>query len=190
MTDTSGLEEAHERAVDLASKLDLRTATTADERELAKAMIDVRRHIRTRSGGPDWTGTTGEARSRATEIYSAIDAPKDDLARLKNRMRQRFREIVPDLMHREDVAALIGHAEDLMDSDNFFNDMGIAIRHQGRTATTSVEATQLVLGASALLELIDPDVIQSEGDPAPAIVEVNLRAVADKIAALRAKLRA
>lgn len=183
------LTKAVNKAVELASKLDPSSATLEDERELARAMIRVRRHIRTRGGGPDWTGTTGLARSCAAEIYSAVNAPADELARFKNRMRQRFREIVPALMHKEDVASLIEHAEDLMDPANFFNDLGVYVRAQGRAAQNGVEASQLIFGAAALINLVDRKVIADEGPAACAIVDVQLQDVVDQIQDLQARIR-
>lgn len=183
------LERAHNRAVELASALDLRTASIEDERRLAEAVIDVRAHIRTRKGAVDWMGTSGEAKSRASEIYSAIHGDEKELSRLKARLRQHYSAIVPERMSATDVASVVEESEDLMSGERFFDDIGVFVTNHGRPTRNSVEAIQVALVAQRLVSLISIDPILAEDGAAAQHVSVTLQAVVDTAARTLQNLR-
>lgn len=169
------LDRARDRAVDLATRLNPRTASVDDERELAEAMVDVRSHLRTRRGAVDWHARTGAAKSLSSEIYSAIDASPEDLTKLKGRMRQHFMRILETrapVVHDEDE-------EDTFTADSFYDDLGIFISHLGRKSATETEAVQLTIAAGKLLGLIDEQTILEAGPVATATVLASLQAVSD-----------
>lgn len=187
MAEDTELVRTRNRAVTLASRLDPRTASVDDERELAEAMVDVRSRIYTRAGDVDWHARTGEAKSISSEIYSAVKADPDDLRKLKDRMRQHFSRILErrmpsDFVYDEAQEAFVA------DNDNFYEDVGIFIANLGRRSETDTEAVQLAMAAGKLLDLIDDDAVNEDNPVSVATVLAALQAVSDNALAIHKRL--
>lgn len=185
MTESPELITARDRAVRLAGRLDPTVSTADDERDLAEAMIDVRAHLRTKNGQVDWHARSGEAKSFATEVYSAIDAPAEEINKLKGRLRQHFLTI---LKRRVPVDAVLEDHENTFIPDNFYDDLGVFISEQGRSSANDTEALQLAVAAGRLLELVDIETVRASGVVATASVKAALQAVADAALAVHKRL--
>lgn len=175
---TNPADLATDRAVKLAENL--RVASLAAERELAEAIIAIRGHITTRSGGTDWLGATGEAKGRASEVYAAIPMDADNLRRLKGRIRQHFMTILAD----RDRSIPAGDANDVFLVERFFDDLGVFLGEYSRRSSSSIEAMQLALAATRLLNLIDTGSVTDGPN-----VSLVVRDVQDQAASLARRLR-
>lgn len=184
MTEETELAGALERAITLASRLDPRTASADDEIALAEALIDVRSHVLTRFGTPDWHARTSDAKSMAAEIYSAVKTDEDSLRKLKRRMRYHIYRIVPDRMAEDPIE----DGNDVFYAESFYDDLGIFIKNLGRRSTTDTEAAQLALAAGKLMDLIDEEAVHDENPVSRATVLAALQAVSDSALAIHKRL--
>lgn len=185
MTDSTELSKALDHAIDLAGRLDPRTATVDEERELAEALLDVRSHLRTKRGEVDWHARTGEAKSMSREVYSAIHASPDELDKLKGRLRQHFLKLLPQRMP---AGVVLDEREDAFIPDNFYDDLGIFINDLGRRSESDTEVIQLAIGAGQLLGLIDEEPMKDAGPVALASVLAALQAVSDTALSIHKRL--
>jgi hypothetical protein len=168
------LETAFDRAFDLARSLEL--GVTEQEQQLGRAILEVRRHILTREGKPDWLGTTGAYRSRVQEIFGAIDADDVAIKRLMQRLRTFYHRELPKLMNESDVVGAADAVESMIPmDDDFFEAINVYTAEYGRDAANSAEALQLLIAASRLLGFVQVDAIVAEGSPAPALVSQTIQ---------------
>ena len=172
------LEAAFERAYGLARTLDLNSdMRTAQERELATAVLNMRQQIRTASGAIDWTGATKEYQTRIREILSAVDVDDEGRKRLMNRLRGHYRSLLPGLTKQEDIAdaSEAVEAHTIAVDSNFFEAVNVFTAEHGRSSSNSAEALQLIIAANRLLTFVQVDPILEEGDPAPALVAQTIQ---------------
>lgn len=166
-TPTERTEELYERALELAESLDPTAGDVEAERRLAETLVDLRASIRGRDGKPDWLGQTQEYRWRAQVVYTGVNTDKENLQRLKGRLRQHYLRIVPNKMEQAELAEALERAEDspVALDGSFLDNLGTYIADYGTRSVDGTEAQVLVLLAGKLLNLIDPRAIDDAHIP-------------------------
>lgn len=168
VTATDHTEEIYERALALAEALDPTAGDVEAERKLAETLVDLRASIRGSDGKPDWFGQTQEYRWRAQVVYTGVNTDKENLQRLKGRLRQHYLRIVPDKMEQAELVEALKRAEDSPVSvdGSFLDNLGTYIADYGTRSVDGTEAQVLALLAGKLLNLIDPEAIDDAHIPA------------------------
>lgn len=167
VTATDHTEEIYERALALAEALDPTAGDVEAERKLAETLVDLRASIRGSDGKPDWFGQTQEYRWRAQVVYTGVNTDKENLQRLKGRLRQHYLRIVPDKMEQAELVEALKRAEDspVALDGSFLDNLGTYIADYGTRSVDGTEAQVLVLLAGKLLNLIDPRAIDDAHIP-------------------------
>ena len=166
-TPTDRTEEIYERALALAEALDPTAGDVEAERKLAETLVDLRASIRGSDGKPDWFGQTQEYRWRAQVVYTGVNTDKENLQRLKGRLRQHYLRIVPNKMEQAELAEALERAEDspVALDGSFLDNLGTYIADYGTRSVDGTEAQVLALLAGKLLNLIDPRAIDDAHIP-------------------------
>lgn len=167
VTATDHTEEIYERALALAEALDPTAGDVEAERKLAETLVDLRASIRGSDGKPDWFGQTQEYRWRAQVVYTGVNTDKENLQRLKGRLRQHYLRIVPNKMEQAELVEALKRAEDspVALDGSFLDNLGTYIADYGTRSVDGTEAQVLVLLAGKLLNLIDPRAIDDAHIP-------------------------